>query len=262
MSASDAISFASPGSTHVGGRTALIDQATRRVTLIGYAAYRLPLVSLHLTQPSPEASRSTSSSSHPKCSRAVAEPTPTPTFGSTTDPSIGVSHRRQTSRQSRHSGRSERVADERHMTSAAYDKNIELGILCRGGGVAAQVQRHFDELIACSSAASLARKGSPSGRPRVHTPRGVALCADGGGRSRARNTTGPGGDVARPHPRKAHRHPRRRLQRGLHLGDVLDRIPDSRGRITEILVGDDASQDSTHLVASATSSSPPTCRSR
>ena len=34
-----------------------------------------------------------------------------------------------------------------NMTSAAYDKNIELGVLCRGGGVASQVQRHFDALI-------------------------------------------------------------------------------------------------------------------
>jgi len=35
-----------------------------------------------------------------------------------------------------------------NMTHAAYDKNIELGVLCRGGGVASQVQRHFDALIA------------------------------------------------------------------------------------------------------------------
>lgn len=35
-----------------------------------------------------------------------------------------------------------------NMTSAAYDRNIELGVLCRGGSVAAQVQRHFDALIA------------------------------------------------------------------------------------------------------------------
>ena len=34
-----------------------------------------------------------------------------------------------------------------NMTSAAYDRNIELGVLCHGGGVAAQVQRHFDALI-------------------------------------------------------------------------------------------------------------------
>jgi phosphatidylserine/phosphatidylglycerophosphate/cardiolipin synthase-like enzyme len=34
-----------------------------------------------------------------------------------------------------------------NMTNAAYDKNIELGVLCRGGGVANQVQRHFDALI-------------------------------------------------------------------------------------------------------------------
>lgn len=35
-----------------------------------------------------------------------------------------------------------------NMTNAAFDKNIELGLLCRGGGVARQVQSHFDELIA------------------------------------------------------------------------------------------------------------------
>ncbi|MGH9189193.1 MAG: DISARM system phospholipase D-like protein DrmC [Acidimicrobiales bacterium] len=35
-----------------------------------------------------------------------------------------------------------------NMTGAAYDRNIELGVLCRGGGVATQVQRHFDALIA------------------------------------------------------------------------------------------------------------------
>ena len=35
-----------------------------------------------------------------------------------------------------------------NMTSAAYDKNIELGVLCQGGNVAVQVQRHFDALIA------------------------------------------------------------------------------------------------------------------
>lgn len=35
-----------------------------------------------------------------------------------------------------------------NMTNAAYDKNIELGVLCRGGRVAAQVQHHFDALIA------------------------------------------------------------------------------------------------------------------
>lgn len=34
-----------------------------------------------------------------------------------------------------------------NMTAAAYDKNIELGVLCRGGDVARQVQAHFDALI-------------------------------------------------------------------------------------------------------------------
>ena len=35
-----------------------------------------------------------------------------------------------------------------NMTNAAYDKNIELGLLCRGGTTAGRVQKHFDALIA------------------------------------------------------------------------------------------------------------------
>lgn len=35
-----------------------------------------------------------------------------------------------------------------NMTNAAYDKNIELGVLCRGGTTAQRVQKHFDSLIA------------------------------------------------------------------------------------------------------------------
>ena len=35
-----------------------------------------------------------------------------------------------------------------NMTKAAYDKNIELGLLCRGGTTAGRVQKHFDALIA------------------------------------------------------------------------------------------------------------------
>jgi phosphatidylserine/phosphatidylglycerophosphate/cardiolipin synthase-like enzyme len=35
-----------------------------------------------------------------------------------------------------------------NMTNAAYDKNIELGVLCRGGSTAHRVQKHFDALIA------------------------------------------------------------------------------------------------------------------
>lgn len=34
-----------------------------------------------------------------------------------------------------------------NMTNAAYDKNLELGVLCKGGGVARQVQHHFDSLM-------------------------------------------------------------------------------------------------------------------
>lgn len=35
-----------------------------------------------------------------------------------------------------------------NMTKAAYSKNIELGVLCRGGSTARDVQQHFDGLIA------------------------------------------------------------------------------------------------------------------
>jgi phosphatidylserine/phosphatidylglycerophosphate/cardiolipin synthase-like enzyme len=35
-----------------------------------------------------------------------------------------------------------------NLTNAAYDKNIELGVLCRGGTIAQRVQKHFDSLIA------------------------------------------------------------------------------------------------------------------
>jgi phosphatidylserine/phosphatidylglycerophosphate/cardiolipin synthase-like enzyme len=35
-----------------------------------------------------------------------------------------------------------------NMTNAAYDKNLELGVLSRGGTTAQRVQRHFDSLIA------------------------------------------------------------------------------------------------------------------
>lgn len=44
-----------------------------------------------------------------------------------------------------------------NMTQAAYDKNIELGVLCRGGDVARQVQHHFDALIARDVMAPAAR---------------------------------------------------------------------------------------------------------
>ena len=35
-----------------------------------------------------------------------------------------------------------------NMSNAAYDKNIELGVLCQGGPTAERVQQHFDALIA------------------------------------------------------------------------------------------------------------------
>jgi phosphatidylserine/phosphatidylglycerophosphate/cardiolipin synthase-like enzyme len=35
-----------------------------------------------------------------------------------------------------------------NMTNAAYENNIEVGLLCRGGTTARRVQRQFDSLVA------------------------------------------------------------------------------------------------------------------
>ena len=43
-----------------------------------------------------------------------------------------------------------------NLTAAGYDRNIELGVLCRGGGVAHQIQRHFDALIGAGVLARVA----------------------------------------------------------------------------------------------------------
>ncbi|MFZ1488741.1 MAG: DISARM system phospholipase D-like protein DrmC [Ilumatobacteraceae bacterium] len=50
-----------------------------------------------------------------------------------------------------------------NMTNAAYDKNIELGLLCRGGSTAGRVQRHFDTLITRRVLVAV-RTGGPGAR--------------------------------------------------------------------------------------------------
>ena len=127
----------------------LIDQATHRVTLVSYAAYQLPSVIaaldaavargvlVNLILESPEKLEGGGGAAAYARYQTYHWPV----------------RRRQPPDAKLHAkaviidGR-DVLLTSANMTTAAYDKNIELGILCRGGGVASQVQRHFDALIA------------------------------------------------------------------------------------------------------------------
>lgn len=126
----------------------LIDQATHRVTLVSYAAYKVPAViaaldaavvrgvQVRLILESPEKLDAGGGAHAYARFRTYHWPI----------------DRREQPDAKLHAkavivdGRAVLLTSA-NMTSAAYDKNIELGVLCRGGGVAAQVQRHFDGLI-------------------------------------------------------------------------------------------------------------------
>lgn len=127
----------------------LIDHATQRVTLVSYAAYRMASVisaldaavargvSVNLILESAE-KLDGGGGAH-----AYAR---YPTYEwplDRRDPPDAKLHAKAVIIDSR-----EVLLTSANMTSAAYDKNIELGVLCRGGGVARQVQAHFDALIA------------------------------------------------------------------------------------------------------------------
>ena len=126
----------------------LIESATRRVTLVSYAAYQLPSVITALDEATARGVQV----------RLILE-SPEKLDGG------GGAHayarfrtyhwpidRREPPEAKLHAkavivdGR-DVLLTSANMTNAAYDKNIELGVLCRGGGVAAQVQRHFDSLV-------------------------------------------------------------------------------------------------------------------
>lgn len=129
--------------------TGLIDQATDRVTLVSYAAYRVPVVidaldaavirgvKVSLILESPEKLAGGGGAHAYAKYRVYHWPI----------------DRRDLPEAALHAkavivdGR-DVLLTSANMTAAAYDRNIELGVLCRGGGVAALVQRHFDALIA------------------------------------------------------------------------------------------------------------------
>lgn len=127
----------------------LIDQATKRVTLVSYAAYQMTSIIAALDA---AVARGVSVSlileSAEKLgggggAHAYAR---FPTFQWPVDrrePPDAKLHAKAVIVDGR-----DVLLTSANMTNAAYDKNIELGVLCRGGGVASQVQRHFDALIA------------------------------------------------------------------------------------------------------------------
>ena len=126
----------------------LIDQATQRVTLVSYAAYQMASViaaldaavgrgvQVNLILESPEKLEGGGGAHAYARFRTYHWPI------DKREPPEAKLHAKAVIVDSR-----DVLLTSANMTAAAYDKNIELGVLCRGGGVAAQVQRHFDSLI-------------------------------------------------------------------------------------------------------------------
>jgi phosphatidylserine/phosphatidylglycerophosphate/cardiolipin synthase-like enzyme len=126
----------------------LIDRAEHRVTMVSYAAYQLPAVvaaldaavargvQVNLILESPEKLEGGGGAHAYARFRTYQWPV------EHRDPPDAKLHAKAVIVDSR-----DVLLTSANMTGAAYDKNIELGVLCRGGDVAAQVQRHFDALI-------------------------------------------------------------------------------------------------------------------
>ncbi|MBK6670716.1 MAG: hypothetical protein IPG46_13990 [Actinobacteria bacterium] len=129
----------------------LIDQATERVTLVSYAAYRMKSVitaldeavargvDVNLILESAEKLDGGGGAHAYAKYRTYQWPT------DRREPPEAKLHAKAVIIDGR-----DVLLTSANMTNAAYDKNIELGVLCRGGGVARQVQAHFDALISRS----------------------------------------------------------------------------------------------------------------
>lgn len=126
----------------------LIDQATTRVTLVSFAAYQIAGVitsldaaaargvAVSLILESPERLKGGGGAHAYSKHRIYRWPI------ERREPPDAKLHAKAVIVDSR-----DVLLTSANMTNAAYDRNIELGVLCRGGGVALQVQRHFDALI-------------------------------------------------------------------------------------------------------------------
>jgi cardiolipin synthase len=126
----------------------LIASAQHRVTLVSYAAYQMPTiiaaldgaagrgVQVDLILESPDRLRGGGGAAAYAKYRVYHWP------ADQRDPPEAKLHAKAVIVDSR-----DVLLTSANMTNAAYDKNIELGLLCRGGGTAGRVQKHFDALI-------------------------------------------------------------------------------------------------------------------
>ena len=127
----------------------LIDSAQQRVTMVSYASYQMPTiiaaldaavgrgVRVDLILESPENLDGGGGAAAYAKYRVYHWPT------DQRDPPDAKLHAKAVIVDSR-----DVLLTSANMTNAAYDKNIELGLLCRGGTTARRVQKHFDALIA------------------------------------------------------------------------------------------------------------------
>jgi len=127
----------------------LIDTATSRVTLVSFAAYRIPVVvaaleraerrgvQVSLILESPAQLIGGGGADAYARFRTYCWP------ADHRDPPDAKLHAKAVIVDGR-----DALLTSANMTNAAYRSNIELGVLCRGGEVARQVQHHFDALIA------------------------------------------------------------------------------------------------------------------
>lgn len=127
----------------------LIDSARHRVTLVSYATYQVPLITaaldaavargvqVDLILESPEFLHGGGGAAAYAKYRTYHWP------AEQRDPPDAKLHAKAVIVDSR-----DVLLTSANMTNAAYDKNIELGVVCRGGTSAARVQKHFDALIA------------------------------------------------------------------------------------------------------------------
>jgi cardiolipin synthase len=126
----------------------LIDSAQQRVTMVSYAAYQMPTiiaaldaavgrgVRVDLILESPDRLNGGGGAAVYAKYRVYHWPT------DQRDPPEAKLHAKAVIVDSR-----DVLLTSANMTNAAYDKNIELGLLCRGGTTARRVQKHFDALI-------------------------------------------------------------------------------------------------------------------
>lgn len=127
----------------------LIGSAQQRVTLISYAAYQVPSIMAALDDAAARGVRIDLILESPEYleggggAAAYAQYRTYRWPSDQRDPPEAKLHAKAVIVDSR-----DVLLTSANMTNAAYDKNIELGVLCRGGTTAQRVQRHFDSLIA------------------------------------------------------------------------------------------------------------------